>query len=65
MYISNVLSSQIINFKRKIIDSHVHIGSWNDNGKFKDYTKDVDVFIKSGLENGDTVEKIEQQEEHG
>lgn len=47
-----------INFYGKIIDSHVHIGNWSENDKIRDYTNDVDVFIKSALDNGDTVEKV-------
>lgn len=47
-----------INFYGKIIDSHIHIGNWSENGKSRDYTKDIDVFIKSALDNGDTVEKV-------
>ena len=51
-------SYNYINFKTKIIDSHGHIGSWKENDKLVDFTKDVDVFIKNKLDNGDTVEKI-------
>lgn len=58
MYINKILPNQKIIFKRKIIDSHIHVGSWNENGKIKDYTKDIDIFIKSNLENGDTIERI-------
>lgn len=48
-----------INFNRKIIDSHVHIGHWQDNGgKIYDTTPDLDLFVKSPLENGDTIEKV-------
>lgn len=47
-----------INFYGKIIDSHVHIGNWSENGVQRDYTNDIDVFIKSTLDNGDTVEKV-------
>lgn len=58
MYVNKVLPNKILNFRRKIIDSHVHVGSWNENGKLKDYTKDIDIFIKTNLENGDTIEKL-------
>lgn len=47
-----------LNFYGKIIDSHVHVGNWSENGVQRDYTKDIDVFIKSALDNGDTVEKV-------
>ena len=47
-----------INFYGKIIDSHVHVGNWSENGTVRDYTKDIDVFIKSALDNGDTVENV-------
>lgn len=47
-----------INFYGKIIDSHFHVGNWSENGEIRDYTSDIDVFIKSSLNNGDTVEKI-------
>lgn len=44
-----------LSFKRKIIDSHVHIGDLNG----KTYTKsELDVFVKSALPNNDTVEKM-------
>ena len=52
----NKISS--VNFNAKIIDSHCHIGQWNENNALKDYTKDLDVFIKNSLDNGDTVEKV-------
>lgn len=45
------------NFYGKIIDSHVHVGKWSENGKQRDYTKDLDTFTKSPLGNGDTVER--------
>lgn len=45
-------------FKGKIIDSHGHIGSWNEGNALKNYNNDIDVFIKSNLENGDIVEKM-------
>lgn len=46
-------------FKGKIIDSHTHIGSWkkSDGSKY-DTTSDLDVFIKSSLQNGDEIEKV-------
>lgn len=47
-----------INFYGKIIDSHMHVGNWSENGTSQDYTKNFDVFIKSALDNGDTVEKV-------
>lgn len=58
MYINKILPNQKFSFKRSIIDSHVHVGSWNENGKTRNYTADIDVFIKNNLENGDTIEKI-------
>ena len=45
-------------FKGKIIDSHGHIGSWNEGNSLKNYNNDIDVLIKNNLENGDTVEKM-------
>lgn len=46
-----------ISFKQNIIDSHVHIGRWEENGKIKDYTSDLDIFLKNTLPNGDSVKK--------
>ncbi len=28
-----------INFYGKIIDSHMHVGNWSENGTSQDYTK--------------------------
>ena len=47
--------SQNISFKGKIIDSHVHIGKF---GKDFFTQNDLDIFIKSPLSNGDTIEKM-------
>ena len=58
MKLNSINSYYYINFKAKIIDSHGHVGSWKENDKLIDYTKDIDVFIKNTLDNGDTVEKI-------
>lgn len=55
MKINNICS---ISFNAKIIDSHCHIGQWNENNNLKDYTKDMDIFIKNTLDNGDVVEKV-------
>lgn len=45
-------------FKAKIIDSHCHIGQWNEGDSLKNYTQDLDLFVKSSLDNGDTIEKV-------
>ena len=46
-------------FNGKIIDSHCHVGHWKDNKNgLYDTTSDLDIFVKSKLDNGDTVEKI-------
>lgn len=49
-----------LNFKGKIIDSHIHIGNWKEvyQEQAKDLTKEIDVFIKSPLDNGDIIEKV-------
>ena len=44
-----------ISFKGKIIDSHVHVGKF---GKEFYTQQDLDIFIKSPLRNGDTIEKM-------
>lgn len=42
-------------FKGRIIDSHAHVGKWGN----ADYSNsDLDIFIKSKLGNGDTIEKM-------
>lgn len=42
----NVTNTFNINFKGNIIDSHVHVGTFNGNV----YTKDnLDIFVKSNL----------------
>ena len=46
-------------FDGKIIDSHGHVGHWKNNeGYIYDSTPDLDIFIKSNLDNGDSVEKV-------
>lgn len=55
MRLNNISS---IKFCSKIIDAHVHVGNWSENGLARDYTNDVDVFIKSALDNGDTIETV-------
>lgn len=45
-------------FTGRIIDSHVHSGKWSDNGVIRDYSNDIDVFIKQPLDNGDTIDKM-------
>ena len=51
----NVTNTFNINFKGNIIDSHVHVGTFNGNV----YTKDnLDIFVKSNLPNKDNVEKM-------
>lgn len=46
-------------FNAKIIDSHGHLGHWREgNNPIYDTTPSLDVFIKSNLNNGDTVEKV-------
>jgi len=52
-----------ITFQRKIIDSHAHVGNWyiigeNNTKVLKDLTSNLDTFLKSPLDNGDTVEKM-------
>lgn len=47
-----------ISFTGKIIDAHVHSGNWWRNGNLYDHTKDIDLFSKEPLPNGDTVEKV-------
>lgn len=47
-----------ISFTGKIIDAHVHSGNWWQNGNLYDHTKDIDLFSKEPLPNGDTVEKV-------
>lgn len=47
-----------LNFYGKIIDGHVHVGQWSENGVRRDYTSDLDKFVKSPLKNGDTVETV-------
>lgn len=52
MKLQNISS---LNFNGKIIDSHAHLGNWCG----VNYQKEsLDVFIKSPLSNGDTIEKI-------
>lgn len=44
-----------VSFKRKIIDAHTHLGSWENTN----YTIDsLDTFVKKPLDNGDIVEKM-------
>lgn len=47
-----------MNFYGKIIDAHVHVGQWSENGVRREYTPDLDTFVKLPLNNGDTVEKV-------
>lgn len=47
-----------ISFTGKIIDAHVHSGNWWRNGNLYDHTKDIDIFTKEPLSNGDTIEKV-------
>ena len=48
-----------ISFYGKIIDSHCHAGHWKNNrNELYDTTSDLDVFVKSKLDNGDSIEKI-------
>ena len=47
-----------ISFTGKIIDAHLHSGNWWQNGNLYDHTKDIDLFSKEPLPNGDTVEKV-------
>ncbi len=44
-----------VSFKGRIIDAHAHLGKWYNNSYD---TKDLDVFCKQQLSNGDTVEKM-------
>ena len=51
----NINRINAVSFKGKIIDAHVHVGHW----KGANYTNnEIDVFTKSPLQNGDTIEKI-------
>ena len=51
----NPISAFCINFKGRVIDYHAHTGNFMG----EQFTKDnLDVFVKSPLSNGDTVEKI-------
>jgi len=51
----NINRINTVSFKGKIIDAHVHVGHW----KGANYTNnEIDVFTKSPLQNGDTIEKI-------
>lgn len=47
-----------LTFYSKIIDSHCHTGHWRNNNKIQDITLDLDVFVKSELDNGDSIENI-------
>ena len=51
----NVTRIPSINFMSRIIDSHAHIGTHNNNVYNKNQ---LDVFTKSDLSNGDSVKKI-------
>lgn len=55
IYIMKIAKLNRISFKGKIIDSHVHIGKWDQNN----YSiEDLDIFIKSNLGDGDYIEKM-------